>query len=108
MASPPAIERAEMDRAAAEPDAAQAQAVGQATRESFDAGALAAAPEPATAKLQRAEATTTADWAARIVARYDSGDTAGAADLLRAFRAAQPDADSYLPDSMRDWARSVQ
>jgi len=27
---------------------------------------------------------------------------------LREFRAADPDADSYLPESLRDWARTVQ
>ena len=27
---------------------------------------------------------------------------------LRAFRAADPDADAFLPESLRDWARTVE
>jgi hypothetical protein len=55
----------------------------------------AAPPDPAT-------------WVARIVALRDSGDVLAAEDALRAFRAAEPDADSYLPDSLREWARTVE
>jgi len=63
---------------------------------------------PALEKRQRDEVPmSTADWAAKIMALYDSGDPAGAADALRAFRAAEPDADTYLPESLRDWARTV-
>jgi hypothetical protein len=47
------------------------------------------------------------DRAARIAALYASGDTTGAEDALRAFRAADPHADRYLPDSLRDWARTI-
>ena len=32
----------------------------------------------------------------------------GAAAALRAFRAATPDADTHLPESLRDWARTVE
>jgi len=49
-----------------------------------------------------------ADRAARIAALYAAGDVTGAADALRAFRAADPDADTYLPDSLRGWARTVK
>jgi cell pole-organizing protein PopZ len=49
-----------------------------------------------------------ADRAARIAALYASGDTAGAEAALREFRAANPDADTYLPASLRDWARTVE
>jgi hypothetical protein len=49
-----------------------------------------------------------ADWAARIASLYAAGDAKGAADALREFRAAVPDADSYLPVSLRDWARAVE
>jgi hypothetical protein len=48
------------------------------------------------------------DRAASIVALHAAGDTAGAAAALREFRAANPDADTYLPESLRDWARTVQ
>jgi resuscitation-promoting factor RpfA len=62
------------------------------------------------AERSRADAASldAADRAARIAAQYASGDTAGAADALRAFRAANPDADTYLPESLRDWARTVK
>lgn len=48
------------------------------------------------------------DRAADIAALYASGDTTGAAAALRAFRADDPNADKYLPDSLRDWARTVE
>ena len=46
--------------------------------------------------------------AARVAALHASGDEAGAADALRAFRAAEPHADAYLPESLRDWARTIE
>jgi cytoskeletal protein RodZ len=49
-----------------------------------------------------------ADRAEEIAALYAAGDVAGAADVLRAFRAGTPDADTYLPESLRDWARTVE
>ncbi len=71
-----------------------------------DQGAAAPASEE---KRQRDEATMSpADWAARVVSLYESGDVTGATDALRAFRAAEPDADSYLPEALRDWARTVK
>lgn len=48
------------------------------------------------------------DWAARVEALYASGDVAAAADALRAFRVADPDADAYLPEALRDWGRTVE
>jgi hypothetical protein len=146
-AAPPAIDRVEADRAAAEPGEAAAAAVeqkagGQLTRESVDdlpagpanadadrqpaispergganvvtttpalAGTSVASTAPQSEKRQRDNATmSSADWVARIEALYASGDLAGATDALRAFRAAEPDADTYLPESMRDWARTVE
>ncbi len=74
-----------------------------------EAGASVAAAAPALEKRQRDESPmSTADWTARIVTLYESGDLAGATDALRAFRAVHPDADTYLPDSLRDWARTVK
>jgi hypothetical protein len=49
-----------------------------------------------------------ADWATRIEALHATGDLAGAAAALREFRAADPAADSHLPESLRDWARTVE
>ena len=39
---------------------------------------------------------------------YAAGDIASAAEALREFRAVDPDADTYLPESLRDWARTVE
>ena len=58
--------------------------------------------------LSTAAPPSAADWATRIEALHASGDLAAAAAALREFRAADPDADSYLPESLRDWARTVQ
>jgi negative regulator of sigma E activity len=71
------------------------------------ASAAAAAPAPAPARDNVAPPDA-ADRAAVITALYDSGDIIGAADALRTFRAADPDADTYLPESLRNWARTVQ
>jgi hypothetical protein len=76
----------------------------QAPREAYSAEAAA----PTAARAERAAAPlSAADWAARIEALHASGDLAGAAETLREFRAADPRADSYLPESLRDWARTV-
>lgn len=47
-------------------------------------------------------------WAARIEELYGSGDRASAADELRAFRAAHPEADRHLAEALRDWAATVE
>jgi hypothetical protein len=47
------------------------------------------------------------DWVQRIVALHAAGDIVAATDALRAFRAAEPDADRHLPQSLWDWAESV-
>jgi len=83
------------------------------------ASAAPAAPVPAqTTAAQAATATAAArdnvappdatDRAARVEALYAMGDIDGAADALREFRAVDPGADSYLPESLRDWARTVE
>jgi hypothetical protein len=72
-----------------------------------DQAALEAPAAPARERDNVAPLTAE-DWAARVQALYASGDVAGAADTLRAFRVADPDADKYLPHSMRDWARTVE
>lgn len=74
------------------------------------ATASAAAPvSPARERnLDNAAPLDATAWAAKIVALHASGDVKAAADALRAFRATDPDADTYLPDSLRDWARTVE
>lgn len=104
----PAPTRAETTNAApkasAEPDRLSTEAP-----QSVDSGASVAAAAPASEKRQRDESSmSTADWTAGIVTLYGSGDLAGAADSLRAFRAVHADADTHLPDSLRDWARTVK
>jgi hypothetical protein len=70
--------------------------------------ASAEAPAPAAARASSAGAPpSAADWTARIEALHASGDLADAADALRAFRATDPDADAHLPESLREWARTV-
>jgi resuscitation-promoting factor RpfA len=69
----------------------------------------AAAAAPARERSSdNAAPPSAADRAANIAALYASGDTTEAAAALRAFRAANPNADKYLPDSLRDWARTVE
>jgi hypothetical protein len=72
-----------------------------------------ASAEVATAAAQEsrqvvAAPRSAADPAANIASLYAAGDVAGAAAALRAFRAATPDADTHLPESLRDWARTVE
>ncbi|MBK6351021.1 MAG: hypothetical protein V9E93_06455 [Steroidobacteraceae bacterium] len=108
---------------AAEVDQRQQAAAELDGRISSDAAAGAAAPIPAPVRTTAsAEATATsakaardnvaprdaADRAASVAALYAVGDIAGAADALREFRAVDPDADSYLQESLRDWARTVE
>jgi hypothetical protein len=68
----------------------------------------AEAAAPAAARASSAGALpSAADWTARIEALHASGDLAAAADALRAFRATDPDAEAHLPESLREWARTV-
>lgn len=121
----PAAGRAERDRgaeSAARSPAAEAAADVADTMRAVEAderkGVMTVAPgedysaeatAPAAARARRATATPSgADSVARIEALHASGDLAGAADALRAFRAADQHADEYLPESLRDWARTVE
>jgi hypothetical protein len=74
------------------------------------ATAAAAAPSsPAHAgNLGNAAPLDAAAWAAKIVALHAAGDLTAAEQTLRAFRAADLDADRHLPESLRDWARMVE
>jgi hypothetical protein len=58
--------------------------------------------------LSTAAPPSAADWATLIEGLHATGDLAAAAAALREFRTADPDADSYLPESLRDWARTVR
>jgi len=92
--------------------------VGTAAPEQDSAQGLAAAPAtvpaPPAARNQAAEAAVADqvavvdEWAQRITALHAAGDIAAAEDTLRAFRAAVPDADRYLPESLREWAALVR
>lgn len=95
MRDPPVDERKGVTTEASG-DAYSAEAVAPATeRTATRASSLAAPPDAA-------------DWATRIEALHGSGDLAGAAEALREFRAVDPVADSHLPESLRDWARTVE
>jgi hypothetical protein len=72
------------------------------------AGATPHAAMEATARQSVAEKPESpAAWASRIAVLHDTGDLAAAEAELRAFRAAHPDADDYLPEAVRAWATSV-
>lgn len=121
-ARPGATELPSTERAAAPAGAADAVMAEQKTSGELagstnvyvpapSAGAAAdqEAAAPASEARQRDEATMNAtQWATRVEALYASGDLDGAADALRAFRSAEPDADSYLPEPLRNWARTVK
>ena len=47
-------------------------------------------------------------WARQILALHNANDLDGAAAELRAFRAAVPDADRYLPATLHEWAAGVE
>jgi hypothetical protein len=81
------------------------EAAGEAY--SAEVAAQVAAPDAARAPAA-AGPPSHEDWAARIEKLHASGDLAAAADALREFRAVVRDADSYLPESLRGWARTVR
>jgi hypothetical protein len=89
------------------PAAGDAASVMSAERESAAGAAPRAAMESAPRQSVTAIPESQAAWASRIVVLHDAGDLAAAAAELRAFRAAYPDADDYLPEAVRAWARSV-
>jgi len=74
------------------------------------AGERAAAADAAAATFGETAAASrdASTWVARIEGLYTAGATDAAARELRAFRAVDPQADAYLPESLRAWARTVQ
>jgi len=73
-----------------------------------EAAPAATATRASVAKQGIAVSMSATEWAARVAALRDTGHTEQAADALRAFRAAYPDADVYLAESLRDWARTIE
>jgi hypothetical protein len=78
-----------------------------AERNATAGAAPPAAMEAAAKQSVAAEPGSPAAWAGRIAALHDAGDLAAAEAELRAFRAAHPDADNYLPEPVHAWAASV-
>jgi hypothetical protein len=101
--------RAAMPDVAAATRATEADSGGATVAE--PASRAASELEAAPAQAFSAEGVgprSAAERAASVAALLAAGDAAGAADELRAFRAADPDADAYLPESLRAWARTVR
>ena len=105
----------ETDRPSAQPpEAPAAAAVTDATsvmsveREAAAGAAPRAAMESSARQSVTARPETAVAWAKRIAALHDAGDLAAAEAELRAFRAAHPDADDYLPETVQGWAASVE
>ncbi len=94
---------------AAPPEAAVTDeaAIMSGEREAKPGAAPRAALEAAAKQSVAARPESPAAWARRIAALHDAGDLAAAEAELRAFRAAHPDADDYLPEAVRVWATSV-
>ena len=97
---------------AAEVDQRQRAAVEMSGRTASEAAAAPASVQTTTAKAAAARDDVAppdaAGRAARVATLYAAGDIAGAADSLREFRAVDPGADTYLPESLRAWARAVE
>jgi len=107
-ATPEPVAKARQESARREP---AVNGVAMQTTDATDAASVAAerpAAPAARATLQGMAGPQSADaWVARIVDRHATGDLGAAATELRAFRAAFPDADSRLPESLREWAATV-
>jgi hypothetical protein len=111
----PASQAMTDSQTAAPADTAAAGEVGADRREAMPpalAGRNASAPAAAVSTREKdlgvAGPLDVAAWSAKVVALHENGDVTAAADVLRAFRTADPGADAYLPDTLRDWARSVK
>jgi hypothetical protein len=108
MAAPEPTAKARQESAATEP---AVSGVAAPSTDATDMAAVAAerpAAPAARGMLQGLAGPRSADaWVARIVDRHAAGDLDAAATDLRAFRATYPDADSRLPESLRDWAATV-
>ena len=108
-APPPAVVRPSVPPPAAPAESATRDAASIMSEEREAAAGIAprAAMETAAKQSVAARPESPAAWAGRIAALHDAGDLAAAEAELRAFRAAHPDADGYLPEGVRAWAKSV-
>jgi hypothetical protein len=88
--------------------AASAAPTAPVPAQSTAAQAATATAEATAAARDNVAPPDATDRAARVAALYAVGDIDGAADALREFRAVDPGADSYLAESLRDWARTVE
>jgi len=107
-AAPAAPAASAAPAALAAPSAAAAPATAasqKAVRRELAGNGVAA--DLATATTAEAGMQPTDAWVRRIADLHAAGDDAAAAAELRAFRAAYPDADSRLPESLRAWAATV-
>lgn len=106
-ARPPAAASAEKSVSQGESAASDAAGARRPDRSPL-AGAAprAAAQVDVDASIAPAAPVSPENWARRIAALHDAGELAAAAAELRAFRAAYPDADSYLPAELHAWAAS--
>lgn len=109
-APPPEVGRPSHAQSPEAPAAAavtDAASVMSAEREAAAGAAPRAAMESTAKQSVPASPEAPVAWANRIAALHDAGDLATAEAELRAFRAAHPDADGYLPEAVRAWADSV-
>lgn len=102
---PAAPVSAESAAGSALPPAPQAPPATPVQPQALERAGLAgqSAPQPTTAAPMSPES-----WAHRITALHAANDLDGAAAELRAFRAAVPDADRYLPATLHEWAAGVE
>jgi hypothetical protein len=112
--SPAALPPTPVLRSAPPPPSQAAAAVNDAASvASEERAATAGAAPPAAMEAAAARQTVApgpdspAAWANRIAVLHEAGDLAAAEAELRAFRAAHPDADDYLPEAVHAWAASV-
>jgi hypothetical protein len=111
--TPATINEYDMEAGADRADALRRMDAGQRNLATSKRATGVAAPEVAAAAASEsmhadAAPPSTAERSAHIAALFAAGDVSGAADALRAFRAADPQADTYLPESLREWARTVR
>ena len=95
------------ERSDARSKAMESETAGRAAA-SAPAAAAAQSPTTRDRNADDARVLDATAWAAKIEALHAAGDVAAAERELRAFRAADPNADAYLSKSLRDWARTVE
>lgn len=105
----PPPRRRDPEREIAAPASTPAPAAAESATESYvREGERGAAADLAGGLGQAASPTQATTWAARIEALHAAGDIEAAARELREFRQAEPRADAYLSEALRDWAQTVE